>query len=108
MSERMKRIKDFINKDKPKIKQEHFDWSQFEKLHQLIYDEKTDTYKMKKSIEPSVDGYCVDHKKLISEFVDKLRKYLGCETCTSSVKPETCKSCCDLYPIIKEYEAKLK
>jgi len=48
-----------------------------------------------------------ENKKLIVEFVEKLRKYLGCETCTSSVKPKTCKSCSDLYPIIEEYEEKL-
>ena len=47
-------------------------------------------------------------QKLISEFAEKLRKYLGCETCTSSVKPRTCKFCCGLYPIIEEYEEMLK
>ena len=42
----------------------------------------------------------------IAEFIQKLRKYLGCETCTSSIKPKTCKSCSDLYLIIEEYEEK--
>ena len=46
-------------------------------------------------------------QEIISDIVEKLRKYLGCEICTSSVKPKTCKSCCGLYPIIEEYEKKL-
>jgi len=47
-------------------------------------------------------------KKLIEEFVEKLRKYLECEKCTSTGKPISCKACCDLYPIIEEYEERLK
>ena len=47
-------------------------------------------------------------QEVIPKFVEKLRKYLGCETCTSSGKPKTCKSCCDLYSIIEEYEAMVK
>lgn len=46
--------------------------------------------------------------ELISEFVKKLRKYLGCEKCTSTGKTVTCRTCCGLYPIIEEYEDKLK
>ena len=51
MSERSKRIKAFLKKGQPKVTKEHFDWSQFENLHQLIYDEKSDSYKIKKEVE---------------------------------------------------------
>ena len=61
-----------------------------------------------KTITDTQGRIWIHPKLLIAEFIQKLRTYLGCETCTSSVKPNTCKSCSDLYPIIEEYEAKLK
>ena len=47
MSERIKRIKNFIKEGQPKVKQEHFNWSQFKNLIKLEYDKKTDTYNIK-------------------------------------------------------------
>jgi len=67
-----------------------------------------------KALEEQYDHYVCEFcmeigaKEVIKEFVKKLRKYLGCEICTSSGKPKTCKSCCDLYSIIEEYEAMVK
>ena len=41
------RIKAYIKKGQPKVKHEHFDWSQFKKVIQLVYDKKSNTYIIK-------------------------------------------------------------
>ena len=45
--EKVKRIKAYIKKNQPKVKMEHFNWSQFKNTLKLVYDKKTDTYIIK-------------------------------------------------------------
>ena len=49
-NEIMKRFKAYIKKDQPKVTGAHFDWSQFKKVKEMVYDKKSDTYTLKSTI----------------------------------------------------------
>jgi len=49
-NEKVKRIKDYIKKNQPKVKQQHFNWNQFKKIIPMVYNKELDIY-IKKKLE---------------------------------------------------------